>query len=349
MEITLGAVAALLNGELEGGSAETRVNGVGTIDAAGPAEISFLTNMKYARRLPDCRAAAVVVDRDAEVDSPVPLIRCDNAYLSFSRLIESFAPAIPLPDPGVHPTAVVEEGVELGEGVGIGPFVHLGRGVRLGDGVRVASGCFIGDETTIGAGCVLYPNVVVRERCVIGERVILYPGAVIGSDGFGYAPDGPRWRKIPQIGNVILEDDVEIGANSTIDRGALGATRIGRGTKIDNLVQIAHNVSLGENCIMAGQVGISGSCKLGDHVILMGQVGVAGHLTLGDNVIVGAKSGISKSIPAGETWLGLPARPTMTTKRIEASERALPEKLRELRKLSKRVEELERRLAELEG
>jgi len=348
VELTLGEVAVLLEGELTDGDAAAPVDGVATITEAGPRQVTFLTNMRYARWLDKCRAAAVVVDRDAEVDGPVPFIRCDNAYLAFSRLIARFAPPVDLPEPGVHPSAVIAPGAELGEGVAVGAQVCIGADAVIGDHVRLCPGCYVGRGSRIGADSLLYQNVVVREDCVLGERVIVYPGAVIGSDGFGYAPDGAAWRKIPQIGNVVIEDDVEIGANAAVDRGALGSTRIGRGTKIDNLVQIAHNVIIGADSIMAGQVGVSGSCKLGDHVILMGQVGLAGHLELGDNAIVGAKSGLSKNIPAGETWLGYPARPAMTTKRLEAVLHKLPEKTRELRRLAKRVAELETRLAELE-
>lgn len=349
MEMTLGEAARMLGGELEGGSPETVVNGVATIDEAGPDQITFLTNMRYAGSLSACRAAAVVVEPDAELHSPVPLLRCENAYLAFSRLIERFAPPIPLPPPGRHPGAIVEDDAVIAGDVGLGPGVYVGHGSRLAAGVRIAAGSYIGDEVVIGENSVIYQNVVIRERCTLGRNVIVYPGAVIGSDGFGYAPDGERWRKIPQIGTVVIEDEVEIGSNSAIDRGALGATRIGRGSKIDNLVQIAHNVVMGENCIMAGQVGISGSTRLGDRVILMGQVGVAGHLSLGDGAIAGAKSGVSKSIPAGEVWLGVPAKPTMQFKRLEAVQRDLPEKLRLVKSLEKRIAELEERLGQLEG
>ena len=349
MRFTLGEIASLLNGELSGGEADVDIEGVGTITEAGPRQVTFLTNMRYARWLDDCRAAAVVVDRDADVDSPVPLIRCDNAYLAFSKLIARFAPPPDLPTSGVHPSAVVAPDAELGREVAVGPGVCIGSGAVIGDRVRLCTGTYVGRDCRVGADSLLFQHVILREDCILGERVIVYPGAVIGSDGFGYAPDGAAWRKIPQIGNVVVEDDVEIGCNTTIDRGALGSTRIGRGTKIDNLVQIAHNVVVGPNSIMAGQVGISGSCKLGEHVILMGQVGLAGHLKLGDNVILGAKSGLSKDIPSGETWLGYPARPAMTTKRIEASLHKLPAKNRELRALKKRLAELEDRLSELES
>lgn len=341
--LTLAEVAKLVGGTLSGGDPTSLVMGINTLADARADQLSFLTNPKYARYLKDCRAAAVLLNEDKAdgLESPRPLILCEDAYLAFAQLVKHFAPPLPRPAGGVHPTAVVEDSAELGDGVSIGANAYLGSSVKLGSDVTIGVGCYIGEGTTLGADCYLHPNVTLREGCVIGERVIIHAGAVIGSDGFGYAKDGAKQVKIPQIGIVEIGDDVEIGANCSIDRAALGVTKIGRGTKIDNLVQIAHNVVIGEDSVIISQVGISGSTELGDRVILAGQVGVTGHLKIGNDVLVLAQSGVSRSIPAKEVWFGSPARPAMLAKRIEASQKLLPEKIREIRQLKKRIAKLE--------
>jgi len=343
LKLTLAEVATLVGGTLSGGDPTSSVIGINTLADASEDHLSFLTNPKYAHYLKDCQAAAVLVNKDkaASLDSPLPLILCKDAYLAFARLVKHFAPPIPSPAVGVHPTAVVEDSAELGDSVSVGANAYIGSRVRLGSGVTVGVGCYIGAETTLGADCYLHPNVTLREGCIVGERVLIHAGTVIGSDGFGYAKDGAKQVKIPQIGIVELGDDVEIGANCSIDRAALGVTRIGRGTKIDNLVQIAHNVVIGEDSVIISQVGISGSTTLGDRVILAGQVGVAGHLKIGNDVLVLAQSGIPRDIPAKEIHLGTPARPAMLARRIDAAQKLLPEKIREIRQLRKRIEKLE--------
>ncbi len=341
--LTLAEVAKLVGGTLAGGDPTSFVIGINTLADANVDQLSFLTNPKYARYLKDCQAAAVLIDKDkaAGLNSPLPLILCADAYLAFALLVKHFAPPIPRSARGVHPTAVVEDSAELGDGVSIGANAYIGSKVRLGGGVTIGVGCYIGEGTTLGGESYLHPNVTLREGCVIGARVIIHAGTVIGSDGFGYAKDGAKQVKIPQIGIVEIGDDVEIGANCSIDRAALGVTRIGRGTKIDNLVQIAHNVVIGEDSVIISQVGISGSTELGDRVILAGQTGVTGHLKIGNDVLVLAQSEVSKNIPANEIWFGSPARPAIKSRKIEAALRSLPEKIREIRQLKKRIAKLE--------
>ena len=350
VEINLGRVAEIAGGRLENGDPVAPITGVNTIAEAGGDEVTFLANKRYVGLLPRCRAAAVIIDEKAAPVEGLAFIRCPNPYLGYTRIVRRFAPAIPYPPPGVHSLAWVDPTAELGADVAVGPHATVGASARLGEGTIVMSGVFVGAGTVIGPGSILYPNVVIREHCRLGARNIVYPGAVIGSDGFGYAPDEEgRFHKIPQIGNVITGDDVEIGCNSCVDRGALGPTRIARGVKIDNLVQIAHNVNVGEDTAMAAQVGISGSCTIGSRVQLAGQVGIAGHLKIGDRVVINAQSGVSRDIPAGERWFGYPARPVLRAARIEAVVSSLPEMRREQRALRKRIGELEKRLAELEG
>jgi len=348
--LSLGEIADIAGGMLERGDPSVRVNGINTLEAAGPDQVTFLANRRYAKLLPRCRAAAVVIDEKTPPVGNLAYIRCPDPYLGYTKIAHKFAPAIPHPPAGVHPSAAVDPSAVLGEGVAVGPHVTLGAAVRLGDRTVVMSGAYIGDGTRVGPDSIIYPNAVIRERCELGARNIVYPGAVIGSDGFGYAPDAlGRFHKIPQMGTVVTGDDVEIGCNTCVDRGALGPTRIARGVKIDNLVQIAHNVTVGEDSAMAAQVGISGSCVIGDRVQLAGQVGIAGHLAIGDGVVVTAQSGVSHDIPAGERWFGYPARPVGRAARIEAAASSLPEMRREHRALLRRIEELEKRIAELEG
>jgi UDP-3-O-[3-hydroxymyristoyl] glucosamine N-acyltransferase len=235
--------------------------------------------------------------------------------------------------------------VRLGQDVSIAPFVSIGDGVTLGDRVTLMTGTILGDGVTIGADSLLHPRVTILEGCTLGQGVIVHSGAVIGSDGFGYAFDGEKHRKIPQLGTVVIEDEVEIGANCTIDRGALGETRICRGVKIDNLVQVAHNVVVGEHSILVAQVGISGSTRLGRHVVLAGQVGVAGHLELGDGVRVGAQSGIPNSVPAGQTLTGYPAQPHKEWLRTMAALPKVPDLIKKIKRLEKRVASLTQAVA----
>jgi UDP-3-O-[3-hydroxymyristoyl] glucosamine N-acyltransferase len=268
-------------------------------------------------------------------------IEVANPYLGFAKLLALFYTP-PHEALGILPAAIVSETATIGEGSSIYPGACIGRNVVVGNRTVIYSGAVLYNDVIIGDDCTIHANAVVRERCRIGNRCIIQPGAVIGSDGFGYAPDGSSYYRIPQVGIVILDDDVEIGANSCIDRAAVEVTRIGRGTKLDNLVQIAHNCQIGENCMIVSQVGISGSTKIGNHVTLAGQVGVAGHLTIGDNVLVGAQSGVPSSLQANAAYSGTPTMPHREWLKSAMVVPRLPE-------LKKTVSALEKRVAELEA
>lgn len=340
MELLLSDLAERLGLELKG--EDRPVNGVNTLEHAGPQEISFLASSKYLDQLASCRAAAVILTADM-ADRVTTALVSDNPYLHFARSVQLFArPQGSFTGQSdlafVHPEATVADDVT------IYPNVFVGRGVSVGSGTVLFSGVYLGEDSVVGAGCTLYPNVVVMSSSAIGNNVIIHGGAVIGSDGFGFAEAVAGREKIPQIGRVIIEDDVEIGAATTIDRAALGETRIGKGTKIDNLVQIGHNVQVGENSVIVAQVGIAGSAKLGRNVILAGQVGVAGHLEIGDNCRVGAKSGVAKSIPAGTDIIGFPPMKGRQYLRYATVAPKLPEMHRQLKALEKQVAELRSKL-----
>jgi UDP-3-O-[3-hydroxymyristoyl] glucosamine N-acyltransferase len=336
---TLGELAVALGATLEGDPGR-RVTGVAALESAGPDEIAFLTDLRYRDAAQASRAGAFLVPKDV-AGLPAPVLRCATPQHAVIDLLTLFHPPR-RPPAGVDRTAVVGPDASIEATAFVGPFVVIERGAVIGAGAQLHAGVYVGPGVEIGEGSVLYPRVVVREGVRLGRRVIVHPGAVIGADGFGYTPGPDGHRKIPQVGGVRVEDDVEIGANTTIDRATVGHTVIGRGTKIDNLVQIAHNVRIGEHSIIVAQTGISGSSRLGRAVILAGQVGVADHLTLGDRVVVGAQSGVGADLAAGEKYLGTPARPLMEAKRVYISEGRLPELLR-------RVRDLERRLSRLDG
>ncbi len=332
-------IAASLDCRLEGdGTIEIR--GVAGIEDASTGDLTFFTNNKYAAELRATRASAVILGDTAEA-APCAMLRAPHPYLAFARAVELFVDPY-RPPAGVHRLACVGEGVTLGAEISIGPFAVIGDGARIGARTVVHPHVTIGRQTTIGDDCLLHPHVSIRERIQIGHRVILHDGVVIGSDGFGFArrPDGTH-HKIPQIGALVIEDDVEIGANAAIDRPAVGETRIGAGTKIDNLVQIAHGVSIGRNVLLAAQVGVAGSVTIEDDVTLAGQVGVAGHITLGRGVVATAQSGIPNSVDAGSFISGYPAIPNREWLRSAAIFRKLPE-------LKRRIADLERRIQELE-
>jgi UDP-3-O-[3-hydroxymyristoyl] glucosamine N-acyltransferase len=341
MTHTLGELAAFLEGELQG-PADLIIEGIAPIDQATPREITFITQKRFTRLADQSRAAAFIVARE-HAGLARPLIIVAHPYLAYARVAALFAPPVRR-WPGVSDLACLGPDVALGEGVSLAPLVFIGAGVRLGDRVTVMPGCVISDEVVIGADTLIYPNVTIRERCTVGERCIIHSGAVIGSDGFGFVPQAEGHVKIPQLGTVVIADDVEIGANCTIDRGALGATRVGRGVKIDNLVHLAHNVEVGEHSFLVAQVGVSGSTKLGKRVTLAGQVGLTGHIELGDGVQVGAQSGVNHSIPAGQTVSGSPARPQREWLRIMGHLPKLPELYQRLKQLENEVRELSAQL-----
>ena len=332
-------IAQTIQARLEG-DGEIDIRGVAGIEEAGPGDLTFFTNPRYAPELRRTRASAVILGKGAAA-APCAMLRAAQPYLAFARAVEIFADKW-RPAAGVHERAVVGSDVTLGEEASIGPFAVIGDGARIGARAIIHAHVTIGRHAEIGDDCLLHPRVSIRERVRLGSRVVVHDGAVIGSDGFGFArrADGSH-HKIPQIGGVVVEDDVEIGANTTIDRPAVGETRIGAGTKIDNLVQIAHGVTLGRNVLLAAQVGIAGSTTIEDSVTLAGQVGVAGHITIGKGVIATAQTGIPNSVDPGSFISGYPAIPNRDWLKSSAVFRKLPELRKLVADLQKRIEELE--------
>lgn len=340
-------IAALLDGELVG-SGDTDIVDVMKIEEAIEGTATFLANPKYQKFLESTRASAVIVHRTVDLSSikrptPLSLIRVSDPYIAFLRLLVHFHPPAPPLAPGIHPSAVVPASAKVGKNTALGACVVLGERCVIGEGSFILPGTVLGDDTVVGDNSLLYANVTVREGCRIGSRVIIHSGTVVGSDGFGFAPkpDG-TYDKIPQMGIVVIEDDVEIGANCTLDRATMGETRIKRGAKLDNLIQIAHNVVVGENTVMAAQSGISGSTKIGKNSMVGGQVGFTGHLEIADRTFVGAQSGVAKSIAEpGKSWFGSPVKEKMVAARIEGAIRNLPDMVRQISELVKKVKQLE--------
>ncbi len=317
-----------------------RICGLGSIEDAQADQLSFVSDKRYLPLVSQCKAAVLIVPPALEhLDRP--LLISAQPYLAMARAAQLFwePPYLPV---GVAATAFIGEGVHLGGGVSVGPLAHVERHCRIGQRTRVYGGAYLGCNVVVGDHCFIYPGVTILDRCSIGNRVIIHSGTVVGSDGFGFAQDeNGRHVKIPQTGIVQIDDDVEIGANCTIDRAAFGRTWIQRGTKIDNLVQIAHNVVIGEDSILIAQVGVSGSTRVGKHVILAGQVGVVGHIDIGDGVRVGAQSGVGRSLKAGEDMSGSPVMPHKDWLKMSAILRHLPQLREELRQLKMKVQELD--------
>ncbi len=345
MRVTVKEIAALLGGRVIGNET-TAITGVSSLAEAKPGDISFLANPKYAPYLAETKASAVLVAAAQDTDHLVQVVVA-NPDQAFAQLVATYGPQVAKMPPGVHPTAVLGENVRLGRDVVIGPYVVIADGAAVGDRSVLYPHVFIGAESRVGADCVIYPQVSIRERCILGDRVIIHSSAVIGSDGFGYATVQGVHHKIQQVGQVVIEDDVEIGAGTAIDRARFDKTRIGKGTKIDNLVQIAHNVETGSHCLIVAQVGIAGSTKLGNHVTLAGQCAINGHITIGDQAIVTAMAGVSKSVPAKTVVRGYPAQEIKVAQAQEVAVRRLPRTQKTVRELETRVAELETRLAEL--
>jgi UDP-3-O-[3-hydroxymyristoyl] glucosamine N-acyltransferase len=315
------------------------VSGVRALDDAGPEDLSFLHNPKYAEMARSSRAGAILV-ADAGAFPGRNLLVCRQPYLALARALGLFYPA-EQPAAGVHPSAVVAEDVVVGEGASIGPQCVVGAGSLIGAATIIGAGCVLGRGVVIGVGCNIHPRVVIEDRCRIGDRCIIHSGTVVGADGFGFATVDGVHHKVPQVGIVVLEDDVEIGANVCIDRAALGETRIGRGTKVDNLVQIAHNVQIGEHCLLVAQVGISGSTEIGHHSVLAGQAGVVGHIKIGSGVVVTARAGVIKDVPDGVTVAGFPARSHREWLKINANVARLDGFRDKVKRLEARIDELE--------
>ena len=343
---TVSELAELCGATLEGDGDRT-VTGPATLSEATPEEISFLGNPLYEQELESTRAAAVVIGTDVRpARTDLVLLRCADPNRAFTRVVEAFQADEARVEPGVHDTAVLAADVELGQGVSIGAQSCLGAGAVLEDGVVLHPRVTVGAGARIGTGTVVHPGVVLYPKVRVGARCILHAGCVVGSDGFGFEPTADGWEKVPQCGTVEVGDDVEIGANSTIDRGRFGPTRILAGTKIDNLVHIAHNVQVGPEALLIAQVGIAGSTRIGRRTVLAGQVGVVGHLEVGDGARVAAQSGISKSLAGGKDYFGSPAREKSEAYRIEAVTHKLPELARRVRALERRLDE---RLEQEEG
>ncbi len=300
-------IAELLEGELDG-PPEATIHSVASLKEAQEGDLSFYASPRYLADLRTTKATVVLVPENFHQEAPSALIRVENPSAAFDRLISLLVPPREPLLRGIDPTAILSPGVTLGEHVALGPYVVIEEGVYIGSHTVIGAHTFIGAGTRLGEECLLYPRVTIRERSILGNRVILQPGVVIGSCGFGYFSNEEGHQKIPQVGIVEIEDDVEIGANTTIDRARFGKTLIGRGTKIDNLVQIAHNVTIGEKNIICAQVGISGSTRTGIGVTLAGQVGLSGHIDIGDRAVIGAQSGLSKNVPAGAIVIGSPAK-----------------------------------------
>ncbi|MFA5362462.1 MAG: UDP-3-O-(3-hydroxymyristoyl)glucosamine N-acyltransferase [Candidatus Omnitrophota bacterium] len=342
MPKTLKEIAKFIGGEVVGDGSVV-ITGVAGIQDAREGDLTFLSNPKYLPFLERTSASAVITSPEIQSSSK-PLIRTDNPSLAFTKVVSLIIPQKVILPAGIHPTAVVGKDVRLGKGAALGAHVVVEDKAVIGDRTVIYANCYIGSETVIDSDCVIYPTVTIREQVSIGKRVVIYSGTVIGSYGFGFvAVDGVNHR-IPQIGTVVIEDDVEIGSNCAIDRARFDKTVIGQGTKLDNLVHIAHNVRTGRNCLILGQCAISGSSKIGNNVILAGQTGLVGHIELGDNVVVMAKSGVSKSVPENTTVWGSPAKPEKAAKEINACVHNLPRFYKTLTELKKRVEELESEL-----
>ena len=334
MAFTTAEIAEHLEGEVLGNSSAT-LKGFATPDSARPGDLTFAENEDFFDRAVNSAATAIIADQRFTSTKKI-LIRVSNARVVFAKAMALFFPERTFPG-GVHPTAVVAPGAQIDSTAHIGPHCAIGERVRIGARTVLQGGNFIGEDSKLGEDVNLFPNVTVYPHTEIGRRVRIHANTVIGSDGFGYVQDGDIHRKVPQIGNVVVGDDVEIGAGVMIDRGALGSTVIGQGTKIDNLVQIGHNVEIGEGCLLVAQVGIAGSSKIGNYVVLAGQAGVAGHLKIGDKVTVTAKSGVMHDIPDGEKWFGIPAQPDKQGKRQLIAIQRLPDLLRRVAELEKKA------------
>jgi UDP-3-O-[3-hydroxymyristoyl] glucosamine N-acyltransferase len=329
--------------------AQRAITGVGSLADASATEISFINSDAFLKAFATTRAGGVVASKRVRLPAiiPAPVLVVENADLAIARILELFAPPTPRQPAGIDCGARVAHSAVVGEGASVGFNVYIGERARIGRGTVLHPGVYIGDDTVVGEDCQIVPNVVVRERVTIGNRVTIHANSALGSDGFGYRWDGAGHAKIPQIGSVIVEDDVEIGSCSCIDRAKFGATRVGRGTKIDNLVQIGHNASIGPHCIIVGQAGMAGSAVLGTGVVLGGQTAVRDHTTVGDGAMAAACSGIADDVPPKAVVSGVPAIPHRQTLREQAALRRLPDLVVQVRKLRERLESLEGRVPSL--
>jgi UDP-3-O-[3-hydroxymyristoyl] glucosamine N-acyltransferase len=340
--ISVADIAKLVQGELIGDGGLI-VSGFSGIKEAKKNELTFLANPKYEPLLESTQACVTLVPRQISCPGKT-LIRVENPSLGFTQVVNYFLKDAPDYKPrGIHPTAVISPSATLAPGVAVGAHTIIEEGAVIAEGCVIYGNCYVGHQVQLGKDCLIYPQVVLCEKVLIGDRVIIHSGTVVGSDGYGYVTVDGRHMKIPQVGSVLIEDDVEIGANVTIDRARFDRTIIGEGTKIDNLVQIGHNVTIGKHCFIVSQSGIAGSTKLGNYVILAAQAGLVGHLEIGDGAIVTAQSGVTRSIRAGEQVFGSPAQPIKQAFRNNAHIQRLDKYVETIKDLKKRIEELEKR------
>jgi UDP-3-O-[3-hydroxymyristoyl] glucosamine N-acyltransferase len=343
MNKTVAQIAEQYNG-VAVGNGDVVISNINGMDDAGPNEITFLGNPKYIPKMETVKAAAVLVPRDYAVEHDFPTIQVDSPYFVFAMLLGELEKETLIHPKGIHASATQGENITLGNDVALDAHVHLADGCSLGNKVVLYAGVYIGRNSVIGDNTVIYPNTTVREGVTIGKNCIIHSNVAIGSDGFGFTPMGGKHAKIPQVGRVEIGDDVEIGSNSAVDRATCGVTRIGNGTKIDNLVQIAHNVIIGEHTTISGMSAIAGSATIGSNVTMAGKSGIMGHITIGDNSIVGGNAGVLQTLKEGSIVSGFPAIDHKTNLRQMMSQKRLPQALRTIRNLEQRVEELEKRL-----
>lgn len=344
--ISIRELAEIVGGKVDG-SVDVLITGVASISEAEPGDIVLAENEKYLSAAACCKASAIIA-ADGSCDCK-PVVRVDDPRSAFIEILKVFTPAVSRPKAGIDPSCRVGERVTLGEGASVGYGSYIGDDVAIGDGAVIHPLVFIGDGVRIGAGSVVHPNVTVYQGCEVGSNVTIHAGSVIGSDGFGYIQAGGELKKVPQIGNVIIEDNVEIGSCATIDRAKTGSTRIGRGVKIDNLVQIAHNVKVGECSVIAAQVGVSGSVEIGRGVTIAGQAGFKDHIRVGDGVVLAGRSGVIGDLPSGGMYSGYPARPHREALRVQAAQQRLPELMKTVEELKKEVKQLTRQIVQLGG
>jgi UDP-3-O-[3-hydroxymyristoyl] glucosamine N-acyltransferase len=346
--MTASQLARLVGGQILAGRDDVSVAGVAALEDATPNDATFFGNERYLPALRQSKAGVALVPADfSEPLSGVgAVVGVANPSLAFAAVVAALQPPLPRHAPGLHPTAVISPAAKLGRDVSIQPYAVIEDGAEIGEGAFIGAHSFVGRESRIGSATLIHPHVTIRERVTIGVRCVVHSGAVIGGDGFGFETVDGQHVKVPQVGGVEIGDDVEIGAAVTIDRARFGMTRIGQGTKIDNLVQIAHNVVIGPHCLIVAQAGISGSTRLGEYVVLAGQVGVVGHITLGDRATVGAQSGVSKSVPAGAKMFGSPAEPMMEAAESLARVRRLPKLIERVKQLEAEVASLKQQLGE---
>ena len=342
MDFSAQQIAAFVQGEIVG-DANATVNTFAKIEEGKPGSITFLANPKYEHYIYDTEASIVLVNRDFVAEKPIKatLIKVDNAYETLAKLMSLYEQN-KTQDKGIAPTAVIAESVKIGKNVYIGAYAVIDEGAVIGDNTQIYPHTYIGKNAHIGEGCLIYSGVNVYHDCQIGNHVTLHSGVVIGADGFGFAPTPTGYNKIPQIGNVIIEDDVEIGANTCVDRATMGSTIVHKGVKLDNLIQIAHNVEIGDNTVMAAQTGIAGSTKMGEWCVMAGQVGVSGHIKIGNHVTLGPQSGVIGSIPDGKTMMGTLPIDYKGWLRVQAIIKQLPDMYRELNALRKEIDELKK-------